>query len=175
LPRLRPSAREGEYHDPRAQAGNDRWMRNWRGFIFAEIAPHPGDTLTAHNVIGIDQFFDPRNGRDMPSDHNFGMGRKSPNHPAHLANLAHIDDDRRNSHDVVLMAGQFASKVILGREVENRAGGGDVRLNEHDAPRTVKHSQGEAALCAGDLIVIKLHRIDGAAAELVILRIWPED
>ncbi len=39
----------------------------------------------------------------------------------------------------------------------------------------MKPAQREAALGARDLIVIKLHRVDGAAAELVVLRVPPED
>ena len=39
----------------------------------------------------------------------------------------------------------------------------------------MKHAQREAALGARDLIVISLHRIDGAASELVVLGIRPEE
>src|SRR5450432_333791 len=39
----------------------------------------------------------------------------------------------------------------------------------------MKHAQRETALRARDLVVIQLHRVDGAAAELVVLRVWPED
>jgi hypothetical protein len=39
----------------------------------------------------------------------------------------------------------------------------------------MKHAEGKAALRPRDLIVIKLHRIDGTAAELVILRIRSKD
>ena len=39
----------------------------------------------------------------------------------------------------------------------------------------MKHAQRETALRARDLIVIKLHRIDGTAAKFVVLRIRPED
>ena len=35
----------------------------------------------------------------------------------------------------------------------------------------MKHAERKAALRPRDLIVIELHRIDGAAAELVILRV----
>ena len=38
----------------------------------------------------------------------------------------------------------------------------------------MKHPQGKAALGARDLIVIELHGVDGAAAELVILRVGTE-
>ena len=56
-----------------------------------------------------------------------------------------------------------------------RAWCGDDLLDHHDAPRAVKHPQREAALHARYLIVVELHRVDGAAAEFVILREWAED
>ena len=39
----------------------------------------------------------------------------------------------------------------------------------------MEHAQREAALRARDLVVIELHRIDGAAAEFVVLRVRAED
>src|SRR3989442_7602318 len=39
----------------------------------------------------------------------------------------------------------------------------------------MEHAQREAALHAGDLIVIELHGIDGPAVEFVVLRVRPED
>jgi len=39
----------------------------------------------------------------------------------------------------------------------------------------MEHTQRKTALGTRDLIVIKLHRVDGAAAELVILRVRSED
>jgi len=39
----------------------------------------------------------------------------------------------------------------------------------------MEHAQREAALRAGDLVVIELHRIDGPAAKFVVLRIRTED
>ena len=73
------------------------------------------------------------------------------------------------------MGGQFAGEVFLGWKVEDRAGYRDIRLDQHDAPRAVKHSQGEAALCASDLIMLELHRVNRAAGEFVILRVRSED
>ena len=37
------------------------------------------------------------------------------------------------------------------------------------------HAQREAALLTGDLVVVELHGIDGAAAESVVLGVGPED
>jgi hypothetical protein len=48
-------------------------------------------------------------------------------------------------------------------------------LNQHDAPRAMEHAQQEAALRAGDLVVIELHGINGPAAKFVVLRIGAED
>ena len=73
------------------------------------------------------------------------------------------------------MCSQFALKRLQGREVEQRAGRGDVLLDHHQPPRAMEHAQREAALLAGDLVVIKLHRIDGAAAEFVVLRVRTEN
>jgi hypothetical protein len=42
-------------------------------------------------------------------------------------------------------------------------------------PGAMKHAQREAALRPRNLMVIKLHRVDGAAAELVVLRVRSEN
>ena len=39
----------------------------------------------------------------------------------------------------------------------------------------MEHAQREAALRARHLVVIQLHRVDGAAAELIVLRVGTED
>jgi hypothetical protein len=39
----------------------------------------------------------------------------------------------------------------------------------------MKHAQRKAALPACNLIVVELHRVDGAAAKFVILRVWAEN
>jgi hypothetical protein len=39
----------------------------------------------------------------------------------------------------------------------------------------MEHAQRKAALCACDLIVIKLHRIDGAAAKFIVSGVRAED
>ena len=66
---------------------------------------------------------------------------------------------------------ELASKVLPRGEIQHGAWGRDIGLNEHDAPGAVKHAQRKAALGARDLVVIELHGVDGAAAELVILRV----
>ncbi len=103
------------------------------------------------------------------------MRRQFPDHPAHLPHLRHVYDDRGDPDNVVLVRLQFAREVVSRRKVQHRTRRGYVGLDQHDSPRTMKHSQGKAALGARHLIVIKLHRIDGAAAELIVLRVGPEN
>ena len=43
------------------------------------------------------------------------------------------------------------------------------------AQRAVKHAQGKGPLLSGDLVVVKFHGVDGAAAVLVILGVGAED
>src|SRR5271165_4664403 len=66
-------------------------------------------------------------------------------------------------------------EAVQGREVEQRAGRGDVALDHHQAPGAMKHAEREAALRARYLVVIELHGIDGAAAEFVIARVRTEN
>ena len=79
------------------------------------------------------------------------------------------------SNDVVVVRAEFTSKGFARGKIEHGAGCRNICLNQHDAPGAMEHAQREAALRAGDLVVIELHRIDGPAAEFVVLRIRPED
>ena len=110
----------------------------------------------------------------MSADNDDRLRRK-PTHPAaHLTDLSEVGNDAGDANDVVLMRRSSLLKRIQGREVEQGAGRGDVLLDHHQSPRAMKHAQGEAALLAGDLVVIQLHRIDGAATEFVVLRVGTE-
>ena len=110
----------------------------------------------------------------MAADDDSGSGESSPHHAAHLAHLADVDDDRRDAHDIVVHAGQLACESLARGEIEHRGGSGDVLLDHHDAPGAMKHAQRERSLLARYLVVVQLHGIDGAAAELVVLRIRTE-
>ena len=77
--------------------------------------------------------------------------------------------------DVVVIRFDFSREIVSGGEVKDCAGRRNVLLDHHDAPGAMEHSQGKAALSSRDLVVIKLHRVDGAAAELVVLRVRAED
>ena len=167
--------RQPDAHDARAHPGNDCRMPDRRAFLFPEIAPHPRNAFAFHDVIGVNHRFDSGNGRDMPTHHDRGLRREFPRHAAHLAHLGHVHDNSGDADYVILITLQLALKIVARRKIEHRTGRGNIRLDHHDAPGSMKHAQREAALRSRHLIVIKLHRIDGAASELVILGIRSED
>ena len=158
-----------------AEAGENFGMDERRAGIFAEEAAHPGNAFAAHDVVGIEHVFHAGNAGDVAADDDGGVRRKLAHAAAHLAHLAEVGNDAGDSDDVVLVRGQFALKLVEGREVEQRARSRDVLLDHHQAPRAVEHAQRKAALLAGDLVVVKLHRIDGAAAELIVLGVGAEN
>ena len=126
-------------------------------------------------MVGINHVFDAGNAGNMATDDDGGVGRELAYAAAHFADFAEVGNDAGDANDVVVMSCEFALKLLQGREVEQRAGSGDVLLNHHQSPRAVEHAQRKAALLAGDLVVIKLHGIDGAAAEFVVLRVGSEN
>jgi hypothetical protein len=150
-------------------------MPDGSALVFAEVASHPGNALATHDVVGVDHLVDAGYGGDMPADHNRRVRRKLADHAAHFTHFGDVHDDRGDSDDVVSMRGDLALEVFSSGEIKNGAGRGNIRLDQHDAPGTMEHPQRKAALRACDLIVIELHRIDGAAAELVVSRVWAED
>lgn len=111
----------------------------------------------------------------MSAHHDYRTWGKLSHHSAHLTDLADVHDDRRDANDVVVVRGQFPSKSFPCGKIQHAAGSRDICLNQHDAPGAMEHAQREAALRAGNLVVIELHGIDGSASKFVILRIGPED
>ena len=162
-------------HDARLHTRDDGRMTNRGGLVLAQIAAHPGDPLTAHDVVSVDHLLDARDGGHVSADYDDRTRRKLAGHAAHLAHLGDVHDDRRDTDDVILLIRKFLGKAFARRKVEYRAGRGDVFLDHHDAPGAMKHAQRKTALRTRDLVVIKLHRVDGAAAEFVILRVRAED
>ena len=104
---------------------------------------------------------------------DFGARRRD--RPAHLAHLADVDDDGGNAHDVVIVGQQFGFEGLARGKIQDRGGRGDVLLDHQDAPGAVKHAEGERPLLTGHLVVIQLHGVDLAAAELVVLRVGTEN
>jgi hypothetical protein len=84
--------------------------------------------------------------------------------------LPTFHDDAGQADNVVLVRRQFADEALTRGKVEDGARSRDVLLEKHQAPAAVEHAQGERPLLARDLVVIELHRIDAAAAVLIVLR-----
>src|ERR1035437_7260248 len=143
--------------------------------FFAEVLTHPGDAVAFDNVVGIQHFLHPWNGGDVAAHDERGARGEFARHAARIAGFADVDDDRGDADDVIVVGGEFAGKGLARGEVQDGAGGGDVPLDHEDAPGTVETAQGERALAARYLVVIELHRVDGAAAVGIILRVRAED
>ncbi len=103
------------------------------------------------------------------------LGDQAADRAAHFAHLSDVDDDGGDANDVVVVGDQFSFEDFAGGKVQDRGGGGDVLLDHEDAPGAVKHAQGERPLLAGHLIVVQLHGVDLAAAELVVLSVRAEN
>ena len=163
--------RVAEAHGAGFESRHDMRVAYGRALLFAQVAAHPGNAFAAHEVVGVDRLLDAGKGRDMATHHDCGVRRQPAHHAAHFPHLAEVDNDRGDAHDVVTARGQFPLEDLACRKVEHRARGGDVPLDHHQAPGAVKHPQGERALLARHLVVVQLHGVDTAAAELVVLRV----
>ena len=161
-------------HHPQVEAGGKRGMADGGGHVLAQVAAHPFDAVALDDVVGVEDVLDAGNGGHVPAHDDGGVRREFPDHAAHLARLADIHDDGRDAHDVVMVGRQLAGEGLARGEIEDRARSGDILLNHEDAPGAMKPPHGEGSLRFGHLVVVELHRIDGAAAEFVVLRVWAE-
>jgi hypothetical protein len=89
--------------------------------------------------------------------------------------LAKVGDDPGYANDVVPIFDQLALETLQVGKIQQRAGRRNVVLDHHQAPRAMEHAQRKAALSAGNLVVVELHGIDGAAAIFVILCVRAEN
>ena len=167
--------RQFQPHHTLAESTGDQGMLDRRRSIFAQEGTHPTNAFAFDDEIGVDDLIEVRNRSHVATDDDRGMRRELPHHTAHVLHLAHIHHDAGNADHVVMLRGQLFLKVRERREVEHGGWSADVLLDKHDAPGAVEHAQRVRTLFAGDLVMVQLHRIDAAATELVILRIWTED
>ncbi len=118
---------------------------------------------------------DAGNRGDVAADDDRRVRRELAHHAAHLAHLADVHDDRGDADDVVLMrvsSRAKASRVGKSSTVQ----GAEIFSWIIMMPQERWNMRSEkAALRARHLVVIELHRIDGAAAEFVVLRVRPKD
>ena len=172
-----PPLRPGSLH-PSVRpsiAGDDLGVLDGGVFVLAEEAAHPADAVALDDVVGIDEVFDSGDGGDVSADHDGGLGGEAADDAAHVAHFADVDDDGGDAHDVVVVGLQLGFEDLAGGEIQDRGGGGDVLLDHEDAPGAVEHAEGKGTLFAGHLVVIQLHGVDLAAAELVVLSVGTEN
>src|ERR1039457_3348622 len=112
---------------------------------------------------------------DVPAHDDGGEGLVLADKAAHGLDFADVWRDAGDAHDVVAVVADFFEETVERGEIEQRARRLEVGLDEHDAPRPVKHAQRERALDACDLVVVELHRVDGAATVFVVLCVRAED
>ena len=154
---------------------HDLRMPDRRGIVIADEPPQPRNAVALYDVIGIHHALDARNRRHVAANHDWRPRRKPTHHSAHLAYLANVNNDRRDSDDIVMVGPQFGGKCLMRGEVQHGGWCRDVLLDHQDAPRAVEHSERERSLLARHLIVVQLHGIDAPAAEFIVLRIRTED
>ena len=143
--------------------------------VFAEEAAEPAHALAADDVIGVDPLDQIGHVGDVPADDDRGVRLILPDQLAHLLHLRRVRNDRRDADDVVLPRAKLFDEAVERGEVQQRAGGFDVRLNHHQAPTAMEHPQRERALRARHLIMVELHRVHSPAAVFVVLAVGPED
>ena len=90
------------------QAGNNFRMPDRCAVVLSQITPHPGNSFAAHIMVGVHDFLDSWNRGDVTAHDNHRLRRVLPHDPAHFANFAHVYDDRRNSHHIVIRRAQFS-------------------------------------------------------------------
>jgi hypothetical protein len=120
-------------------------------------------------VIGVNRLVQPFLVGYVPPDENGGVRLVTAYQFTHFPDLADIGKDGAYSDDVIGCFFKFPNEAIQGGKIEDRARCVDVRLEQQQGERAVKHAQGKSPLYTRDLIVVKLHRVDGAAAVFIIL------
>jgi len=94
---------------------------NGRGFVLAQIAPHPEMPYAANVMIGVHHMSMSGVAVTWPPTMIVDAAR-FPHHAAHFADLADVDDDRRDAHDLVFVRGQLAAKPSRVGKSRDRAG-----------------------------------------------------
>ena len=121
-------------------------------------------------MIGVDHVFDTGDRRHMSSNHDLRVRRELTGDAAHLPDFTNVHDDGADANHVVIALAELVRKCLARREIEQSGWSANILLNHFQAPRPVEHAQGKRALRPGHLVVVKLHRIDGTTAELIVTR-----
>ena len=149
-------------------------MADRLAFVLGEEPAHPAHPFLPHDVVGVHLFSHPRQVRNVPADDDGGLWQMRADQLAHLLHLPEVRYDGADPDHIVAVSGNLLDKAIQRGEIQQRAGGVEIGLNQHDAPGAVEHPKGKGPLHPGHLVVIQLHRIDRPTAVLIVLGIGPE-
>src|ERR1019366_7055053 len=69
------SLRQAYTHDARLKAGDNSRMPDGGVLVFAQVAAHPGNTFSAHDVVGVNHGFQAGNGGNVSTDHDYRIRR----------------------------------------------------------------------------------------------------
>ena len=143
-------------------------------FVFAEKPAHPSNAFPFDDVVGIDPLLQIGNIGDMSADDDDRLGLMLADQPAHPPHLEKIGNDGADPNHVVLSGLDLLDEPFLRGKVQERARGLQVHLDEHQPPGAVEGAKREGMLHPRHLVVIQLHRVDQAAAVLIVLSIGAE-
>ena len=149
-------------------------MKDRPVLILTQKPAHPANAFALHDVVHVSPALQVRHVRDMPADDDRGARLVLSDQAAHAPDLEDVRHDRADADDVVLTHLQLFDKPLLGRKIEEGTRGLDVHLDQHQPPRPMKRAQREGVLHSRYLIVIQLHRVDQAAAVLIVTRVRAE-
>ena len=156
-------------HQPGTERGPDGRMVDRSVDRLAEKRAEPPDPFALDDMVRLKQLLEAGDRRHMAADDDRRCRGVLPDQTAHLAHLADVDDDARDADHVVLVGREFLDEALACRKIQQGGRRGDVRLDEHDAPRAMMHPEREGPLRSRHLVVIELERIDRAASVCIVL------
>ena len=158
-------------HRPRADARVNLRMADRLVDVFAKKLPEPSHPFAAHHMVSLDPLLEPGNAGNMPAHDDLRIGEMLVDELAHGLDLPEIGRDRADAHNVVRVSADLLDEPLEHRKIEQGAGGRNIRLDEHEPPGAMEHAQGKRPLLPRHLVVVELHRIDGAATVFIVLGI----
>ena len=150
-------------------------MANGAGFIFPEKPAEPPDPIASDDDIRIYEMIDTVLTGNMSSHNDNGVRAKTTDELAHPFYLSHIGKNGADPNHVIVMLLNLGKETLLGRKIQQGAGGVDIGLDHHQPKGAMKHPETKSTLHPCHLIMIELHGIDGPASVFIIAAIGTED
>lgn len=150
-------------------------MANGAGFIFPEKPAEPPDPIASDNNIRIYETIDIVLTGDMSTHNDKGIRAEAADELTHSFYFPHIGKNGADPNHVIVVLLNLGEETLLGRKIQQGAGGVDIGLDHHQPKGAMKHPERKSTLHPCHLIMIELHGIDGPASVFIIAAIGPED